>query len=237
MKTSQQDFSKFDKKGERLARTPSPNSANGGSTTDDGDGDGVLESVKVTLDPQKNDSAVLDGARGGRGQSRNEFATETKLFTRHSSRHESTKDENTFSKNPAGNIKRHTESLSASLGAVDDHPKGIHPAPEAKAKLGKIGGKKKVPYATSEPLNQFVEEKEIPHHKSPNHASPGADIESSTSKDHSVIELTRTGRPTAKVESPLPRETSQERANRKRAELKRNLADKSKSAAKKKRKF
>ena len=235
MKVAHQDSSKVGEKEEQRARTPSPKSANGGSTTDDSDGD--LVSSKADVDPQKKGFAVINNVRGGRGHSRHNSATKTKLCTGHSNGHESPKDENSFLRILAENTKRHEESLSASPDAVNEAPDGTHSAPKAKAKLGKIGGKKKLQDERSQPLNQPVEGMKIPHLKSPGHAGTGADIESSTSRDSLVTKLTRTRRTTTKAESPSARETSQERANRKRAELKRNLEDKSKGTAKKKRKF
>lgn len=109
-------------------------------------------------------------------------------------------------------------------------------ASKPRAKLGKIGGKGKLG-KRDEPLSET------------GHAPPAAASESSRFVDVGAhtevgpfsknrVESERTGRMTIQPgESSLPRETSQERANRNREKLKRELETKSHTGAKKKRKF
>ena len=215
-------------------RALSPTSANEDSTTDDSDGD--LVPSKEYAAPQSNGFEITTDARVRRGQSHDKPAVVTKLSEGFSNNHESIKDTGNFSRNSAGDTVKHEESLPASPDAINEIPDSTHPAPKAKAKLGKIGGKKKVLDEQSQLLNYPAEDNKIPEHKSSTHAGTSADIESSTSRDPLVTEI-RTSRPNTNAESPSPRETSQEKANRKRAKLKRDLEDKSKSTAKKKRKF
>lgn len=113
-----------------------------------------------------------------------------------------------------------------------------------KGKLGQIGGKKKEPTPTPPASNHSSQE--VPASETPTKKKLGliGGRNKTAHEDSSVVtaneEETR-GR-TAKVEkekvqTPLPRETSEERAEKKRRELKRELEEKEKAPVKKKRKF
>lgn len=98
----------------------------------------------------------------------------------------------------------------------------IYPSPRVKGVLGRIGGPSKPSVSPSKPkLGQVG--------GSTKHTEPP--IPASRSPEPR-------GRPLKQPESPpSPRETSRERADRKREQLKRELEEKSKLGAKKKRKF
>ncbi|KAE8450725.1 hypothetical protein EG329_006070 [Mollisiaceae sp. DMI_Dod_QoI] len=125
-------------------------------------------------------------------------------------------------------------------------PPKASPPPAAKpkkAKLGQIGGKKKaaettpVPeesIATSPALKAGVKRKlgAIGHK-----TSPSKSVKQENASQMAIEEIASRGRASTKEKTPPPRETSEERANRKREELRRELEEKAKAPAKKKRKF
>ncbi|TVY44582.1 hypothetical protein LOCC1_G005252 [Lachnellula occidentalis] len=133
------------------------------------------------------------------------------------------------------------------------------PAPKpkaAKGKLGKIGGKKAAPPAPEPDPEPTLPTTPKPKSKlgriggkkkasTPAPDSPEPRIKSSPHLTQEEISLSNTvdgdrGRETVKEEkekTPEPRETSLERADRKRAELKRELEAKARQPVKKKRKF
>ena len=86
-------------------------------------------------------------------------------------------------------------------------------APAKPAKVGVIGGKRSAPQAE------------------------GDGVKEDMPKGAAAEEETRSARATTKTKSPPPREDSQERADRKRDQLKRQLEERAKAPAKKKRKF
>ena len=110
--------------------------------------------------------------------------------------------------------------------------------PRSKAKLGKIGGK---------PKNDRDQEPNLDTHRiakiptSKQSVSSHRSIENDVTKSESPnkdIGSPRTGRAATQLElSSSPRESSQDRANRKREQLKRELESKSQAGTKKKRRF
>lgn len=217
---------------EARARTPSPKPADGDSTTDDGDKEPV--SVKVGSKSPKKDSVIVKDA-GADGLARRGSSTKIKPTIELNSGHGNIMDNGLLSKNFTGKDKRQEKSLSASPDSVIDERYETHSVLRPKAKLGKIGGKRKVPDEPGESLSQPVNDDKTSKRKLLRNSS--VDIESSIGRDHTTTDAERTGRAITAAKSPSSRETSQERANRKRAELKRNLEEKSRSNARKKRKF
>ena len=216
-----------DKGEEQQTRVPSPESAGGFSTTDGSDEE------LVALKSQRRSFAIINDAGDAQASNHPSSSVGTEFATKLSGEHQSIKEESTFFRNPAGHGQRY-EKNAVSPDLVDERPCKTDPAVKPKAKLGKIGGKRKARDEASEPLSQTVQEKNTVHRNSFDNAGTGT--ESSISRDLRPTETRRTGRAVPRVKSASPRETSQERANRKRAELKRDL-EKSKSTAKKKRKF
>ena len=149
------------------------------------------------------------------------------------------------------------ESLSASASDVDKSPAKTHPIPKLRQKLGKIGGKGKdsspdaptIP--TSKPKLGKIGGKgkgggvELVSSQNKSAAwKRQEDIANSKQKATDLLaapmsmEPERRGRTAEQPPEPSPpRETSQERADRKRAQLKRELESKSHAAVKKKRRF
>ena len=105
-----------------------------------------------------------------------------------------------------------------------------------KSKLGKIGGKKTIEIAhgssQSELSIRFGHDKASPAEKS---APKPQQLRAKTSPAPKAESMGRTATPAG--DPSLPRETSQERADRNREQLKRQLDSKSQLATKKKRKF
>jgi hypothetical protein len=99
--------------------------------------------------------------------------------------------------------------------------------PKPKSKLGKIGAKKKEKAGTPAPDSPEPKIKSSPHSTQEEVGS------SNTVEDNRGRSNVKEG----KEKTPEPRETSLERADRKRAELKRELEEKAKQPVKKKRKF
>ena len=124
-------------------------------------------------------------------------------------------------------------------------PDEIRPAAKPRTKLGKIGGKGKVQdFATPEPP---VENRSsgpqakaakvgvIGGKRAATHSSED-ERDKAVADDLTAGEDERKSRAETKAPSPAPRETSQERADRVRDELKRQLEEKEKVATKKKKK-
>lgn len=143
---------------------------------------------------------------------------------------------------------------SANKSAPDAHdttPKEQTSGPEAKprSKLGKIGGKdKSTEVAPSEPKADATASDADARPKkmgmmggkraSGDVRSPIEDAAQEPVTNDSLHEKQeRPARASAKAKSPAPRENSEERADRKRDMLKRELEEKAKAPAKKKRKF
>ena len=117
---------------------------------------------------------------------------------------------------------------------VTTQPELNHNTNDMKPKLGKIGGKNKI-----KPLNMI-----IPTTKATSHEIHGSDAGhvSRTHESRSETSLATASSPRGRIATPTKepspaRETSQERANRNRERLKRELAIRSQAGIKKKRKF
>ena len=149
------------------------------------------------------------------------------------------------------------ESLFASASDIDKSPATTHSIPKSRQKLGKIGGKGK-DCSPDAPVIQ----KSRPKLGKIGGKGRGGGIGTVSSQDVSTawkdqediasskqettdplaaptsMEPERRGRTAEQPPEPSPpRETSQERADRKRAQLKRELENKSHTAVKKKRRF
>lgn len=122
------------------------------------------------------------------------------------------------------------------------------PAKPKKGKLGQIGGKKKAKEEDASVDAAVAEADEPAHEKTPRKAKLGVigkrkepNVSSPIQGDASEEEVAVRGRRQVKEERPTtpePRETSTDKANKKRAQLKRELEEKAKAPpAKKKRKF
>lgn len=146
---------------------------------------------------------------------------------------------------------RSTGKHSESVQATPPEAKAVEARP--RSKLGKIGGKAKaMEVGPSDPQDPDENEDDdlssILQTKPTKVGMIGGKLEASRSADHDEtgtvdnkdgtagVEM-RSARATAKAESPGPRESSQERADRKRDQLRRELEEKAKAPAKKKRKF
>ena len=108
-------------------------------------------------------------------------------------------------------------------------------------KLGKIGGKRKELGKSKEMLyepakvHEPVKERQI--RDSILLKNSTTDVENNVGGLHISSGQDRTSRHAVRPNSPLPRESSREKGNRKRAELKREFEEKGRGTAKKKRKF
>ena len=148
------------------------------------------------------------------------------------------------------------ESLSASASDIDKSRAKTHPMQKSRQKLGKIGGKGKdgSPDAPAIPTSKPKLGKIGGKGKGSGVGLVSSQNKSTalTSQEDSVgskqgatdplaapmsMEPERRGRTAELPPEPSPRETSQERADRKRAQLKRELESKSHAAVKKKRRF
>lgn len=151
------------------------------------------------------------------------------------------------------------DDLTASSD-IDDSPAKTHSVPKSKLKLGKIGGKGKEnsPESAAVPITKpklgkiggkgklgkvggtgSVSDKNesAPSNRPQDLVSPKREASNQTAAPI-ISEPERSGRTVQRPSEPSPpRETSQERANRKRAQLKRELESKSQAATKKKRRF
>lgn len=215
------------------ARAPGPRSADGDSTTDEDDEEPV--SAKAECNSGRSDSVIVEDAGDADGEPRPGSSLKIKHPIELNSGLENSMDDGILPSNFARKNKRQEESISANDDLVPGESNETHSAPKQKAKLGKIGGKRKLPDEPSESLSQLIIDNHTSKHKVSHETD--VDIESGITRDHTTTRTERTGRATTAARSPSPRENSQERANRKRAELKRNLEEKRKSSVKRKRKF
>ncbi len=110
-------------------------------------------------------------------------------------------------------------------------------AAKPKPRIGKIGGKANLDKESSKPAVASPANVAGPM-KTKVNAKPDSDTMNERESILKASEPARVGRATVQPRSPSPtRETSQERANRKRERLKRELESKGQAGAKKKRKF
>lgn len=140
-----------------------------------------------------------------------------------------------------GSAKTHLVSNSKQrLGKIGGKEKDSSPqisaAPTLKPKLGKIGGKNKL--GKSGGAGSVSSQNEVAASKKPEDpASPKSETKDQNAA-RKVLEPERRSRTVQQTPEPSPpRETSQERANKKREQLKRELESKSQAATKKKRRF
>ena len=152
------------------------------------------------------------------------------------------------------------DGLTASASDLDNTPAKTHLGPKSKRKLGKIGGKIKSispeasPVPTPKPKlgkiggkcklgkvggtgSVYSQNEGTAPRMQEDPLSPKQETKDRIVAPKSMDPMMR-GRTVRQPPEPSPlRETSQERANRKRAQLKRELENKSQAAIKKKRKF
>ena len=108
--------------------------------------------------------------------------------------------------------------------------------PKSKSKLGKIGGKKKVEIAGHSPKTEPVVHPTFDTQLTGNEATPR--VPQSAVQTSPTLKGELRGRATTPAKSASPtRETSEERANRNREQLKHKLDNKAQAGTKKKRKF
>lgn len=134
-------------------------------------------------------------------------------------------------------LENHTEYKPASENVLSEPLNSVETIPKPKSKLGRIGGKGRLEKGSGTDNNTMEERPTISTNLT---RIVPADLKSEVEKQVSedVLGVTRLGRPNIWSKSPVaPRENSQERANRKREQLKRELENKSSAALKKKRKF
>ena len=118
---------------------------------------------------------------------------------------------------------------------VNNTPAGELTVPRPKTKLGKIGGRSK---AHKDDKSQQGGHRESSAPRSKSELSIRKCVEEDLQRNSPTNDSDRIEGARAKPEaSPPRRESSQERANRKREQLKRELQDKSQASAKKKRRF
>ena len=127
------------------------------------------------------------------------------------------------------------QAMVASKLGLDDKTRNT--AAKSRPRIGKIGGKANLYTESSKPAVASPTRLTGPMITKVN-TETGSDKTKQRGSTLKASEPTRIGRPTVQPRSPSPtRETSQERANRKREQLKRELESKGQAGAKKKRKF
>ena len=152
------------------------------------------------------------------------------------------------------------DGLTANASDIDTSPAKTHLVPKSKQKLGKIGGKRKdsSPETPSIPMSRpklgRIGGKSKPGKLGGTGSDSGQNEGTASNKEKDSVnpkselrEQTSTSRPTEPeriarmVQQPpepsSPRETSRERADKKREQLKRQLENKSQAGSKKKRRF
>ncbi|KAF2773350.1 XLF-domain-containing protein [Teratosphaeria nubilosa] len=142
------------------------------------------------------------------------------------------------------------KATASSTPEPEPEPAAPEPAPTRKTRLGRIGGKKQVPPSNESAPPSSATEGPVSSRPSYKHSKLGriggkkATLSSPAKSDHEPVAAaseendrdSRASERGAKEPTP-PRETSQERADRRREELKKQLEEKAKAPAKKKRKF
>lgn len=152
------------------------------------------------------------------------------------------------------------DGLTASASDAHESPAKAHLVPKSKYKLGKIGGKGRnsspgtptIPTSISKlgkiggkgTLSKVggtgsvsSRNENIASNKRQNAVSPKQEARDQIAGSKSIEPESRGRTVQQRPEPSPPRETSQERANRKRAELKRELENKSQTTVRKKRRF
>ncbi|KAK5110636.1 hypothetical protein LTR62_005676 [Meristemomyces frigidus] len=120
------------------------------------------------------------------------------------------------------------EGSASKTSPSPQNPPSSTATPARKHGLGTIGGRKPTTTTTHSSVNPSA----------PFRLSPATPAVEPATKTAQLERMSRTtGRSPVEEAAPSPRETSQERADRKRSELKRQLEEKAKAPLKKKRKF
>ena len=147
----------------------------------------------------------------------------------------SSKDIVTASSSEGDGMESDNQAMLAPKLGLDDKTRKIVAKP--KPRIGKIGGNTNLGTESSKPAVANPTKVTGPM-KTGENTEPGSNGMKERESILKTSEPTRVGRPTAQPRSSSPtRETSQERANRKREQLKRELESKGQAGAKKKRKF
>lgn len=153
-----------------------------------------------------------------------------------------------------GKIGGKKELLAPPPGpSIDPEPVAKEPTPEPvkpkKGKLGQIGGKKRKDEAPAQDLQQVIEaggssvaaaipvKKKLGMIGGRKRKESPADADIEVKKEDDTIERGRGKVKEEREVTPPPRETSTERADKKREQLKKELEEKAKAPVKKKRKF
>ena len=141
----------------------------------------------------------------------------------------------TASSSEGDGMESDNHDMVASKPGLDDKTRNT--AAKPKTRIGKIGGKTNLGTESSKPAVASPTKVTGPM-KTKVNTEPGSDRMKQRESILKASEPSRVGRSTVQPRSPSPtRETSQERANRKREQLKRELESKGQASAKKKRKF
>ena len=206
-------------------------SAHGDTTTDDSDGD-VISSVSTDNARKHKASLSVDTLSRSSSASKSEFRT---LKGEDSTQHHVKTDISVINSEKPKQIdqEKKKEEMRSERDGIDDVL-----VPKSKSKLGKIGGKSnftKSSNSNEHDLPSF-ESSSIPSRDSRKHATLDAQDKVNFSLSSDPDSLRKVVNFPEK--SPFPqRETSQERANHRREQLKRDLEATSATAIRKKRKF
>ncbi|CAF9934435.1 MAG: hypothetical protein ALECFALPRED_005946 [Alectoria fallacina] len=200
----------------------------GGSTTDESDGDHQSSHSKPSL--LRKDNAVVSASANG---SKENYPQPMVLNDDGLTASASEIDDNSAKTH---SVPKSKPKLGKIGGKGRDHSPEIPAVPRTKLKLGKIGGIGRLGKigGTGSGSNQH---EGAPSNRSEDPVSPKRETRDQTAAPM-PSEPERRGRKIQRPPEPSPpRETSQERANRKREQLKRELESKSQAATKKKRRF
>lgn len=147
----------------------------------------------------------------------------------------SSKDIVTASSSEGDGMESDNQDIVLSKPDLDDKTRNT--AAKPKPRIGKIGGKTNLATGSSKPAVASPTKVTCPVKTKVNN-EPGSDRMKQRESILKGSEPARVGRSAVQPRKPSPtRETSQERANRKREQLKRELESKGQAGAKKKRKF
>ena len=215
-----------------------------GSTTDDNDFEvQVSKSTNPSPVAQKRPSASPANAfnvAGGPQQARADVSRQVVITSRRgkefiSNPNMSPKGVDTATSSEGEGIEYDSQHMVAAAPDLND--KMTNTTAKPKPRIGKIGGKNNPDTKISKPALAGLAKIAGPVRTKVN-TKPDLDRTNERESIVKASEAARAGRVTAQPRSPSPtRETSQERANRKREQLKRELESKGQAGAKKKRKF
>ena len=215
-----------------------------GSTTDDSDfGVQPAKPTKASAVAQKRPNASPVGAFNvdrGPQQARADLSRQVVVTSPRreefvSNLNMSPKDINTASSSEEEGMKYDNQHMLVSEPVLDDKTSSTTTKP--KPRIGKIGGKNNPDTKSTKPA--LVSPAKLGGSMGTKmNSRPDTDRTNERESIVKASEPARVGRVTVQPRSPSPiRETSQERANRKREQLKRELESKGQAGAKKKRKF